>query len=55
LKRVNDPQYADLDWQAELASAEEANEFEPDEDLDDEIPLPELTEIEADETDDDEG
>lgn len=42
LKRVNDPQYADLDWQAELASAEEAHVFEPAEDLDDELSFPEM-------------
>ena len=28
LKRVADPEYADLDWQAELAEAETSTEFE---------------------------
>ncbi len=51
LKRVTDPQYADLDWQAELAGGEDALEFaevEEVDDLDQEIDLP-LTDEDEDE------
>jgi small subunit ribosomal protein S1 len=36
LKRVTDPQYADLDWQAELAGTQGSSEGEEKEDLDEE-------------------
>jgi small subunit ribosomal protein S1 len=36
LKRVTDPQYADLDWQAELAGAQEPTQEDEKEDLDEE-------------------
>ena len=52
LKRVNDPQYADLDWQAELANAEEDLEM-PVDDLEEENDFPLMAE--TDETDEEEG
>lgn len=45
LKRVNDPQYADLDWQAELAGSEEEFDLEDDEQVKEDIP-PVVEEIE---------
>jgi small subunit ribosomal protein S1 len=40
LRRVNDPQYADLDWQAELGGEAEAVELPEVENLDEAIGLP---------------